>query len=225
MIRKIYYFFRHGPAIQKRQNELSLAEFTRTMAREFDADGFAALRARLVGDLEGDILEIGTGTGATFAYYDARAKVTATEPNAELRAAAEVAAKEAVAEIRVLAGSGEDPTFDDASFDAVCASQVLCSVALASRTLEEFKRVLRPGGRLRLLEHVRSEHWLAGPMMDLTNPFWLRVNKVGCNWNRKTEASVRDAGFEIASVEPHKIYSKAAPAVFPGRLIKGELPG
>ena len=135
-----------------------------------------------------------------------------------------MAAKKAAAEIRVLPGAGEELPFEEAPFDVVSASQVLCSVTSTSKTLEEFKRVLRPGGQIRLMEHVRSEHWLAGPLMDLSNSVWLRVNKVGCNWNRRTVEDVRNAGFLIRSVEPYKIYSPAAPAVFPGRIIKADHP-
>jgi ubiquinone/menaquinone biosynthesis C-methylase UbiE len=224
MIREIYFFFRYGPKIQKLQKELGLVEFLKTISKELDADGFAELRTSLVGDLEGDILEIGAGTGATFPYYKPKAQVTAIEPQDALRAEAEEAAKSAEAEIRVLPGAGEELPFEDATFDVVSASQVLCSVTSPSKTLEEFKRVLRPGGQIRLMEHVRSEHWLAGPFMHLFNPVWLRVNKVGCNWNRKTVEDVQTAGFKIRSVEPYKIYSQAAPAVFPGRIIKADHP-
>jgi hypothetical protein len=70
------------------------------------------------------------------------------------------------------------------------------------------------------MEHVRSEHWLAGPLMDLLNPTWLRINKVGCNWNRRTFEAVRDAGFTIASTKTFKLYSPAAPTAFPYRLIE-----
>ncbi len=138
MIREIYFFFRHGPKIQKRQRELGPVEFLKKLSRELDTDGLAEYRTRLVGDLEGDILEIGAGTGATFSYYN-------------------------------------------------------------------------PGA-------------LAGPLMDLFNSVWLRVNKVDCNWNRRTVEEVRNAGFLIRSVEPYKIYSPAAPAVFPGRIIKADRP-
>ena len=222
MIREIYYFLRHGPRIQKQQKELGPVEFLKAMSSEADADGYAELRAMLVGDLEGDILEIGSGTGATFPYYPAGARITAIEPDDEFRSAAEQLATGFAADIRVVPGVAEKLPFEDGSFDSVCASQVLCSVASPAKTLEEFKRVLRPGGQIRLLEHVRSEHWLAGPLMDLLNPLWLRINKMGCNWNRKTVHSVRGAGFTILSIESYKIYSKATPAVFPGRLIKAE---
>ena len=224
MIREIYFFLRYGPRIQKLQKELGPVEFQKHMAGELDADGLAELRIKLVDDLEGDILEIGTGTGATFSYYAPQAKVTAMEPDNDLRAAAEEAAKTAAAEIRVLSGVGEQLPFEDATFDGVSASQVLCSVTSPSKTLEELKRVLRPGGQIRLMEHVRSEHWLAGRFMNLLNPIWLRINKVGCNWNRNTVKDVQKAGFKIRSVEAYKVYSKAAPAVFPGRIIKGERP-
>ncbi|MCK5512455.1 MAG: class I SAM-dependent methyltransferase [Thermodesulfovibrionia bacterium] len=224
MIRETYYFFRHGPKVQKRQKEMGLVEFQKDLARRVDTDGYAELRSSLVGDLEGDVLEIGTGTGATFQYYGPHAKVTAVEPHDGFRAAATEAAKNAKAEIQVISGKGENLPFEDTSFDAVSASQVLCSVTSPLKTLEEFKRVLRPDGQLRLLEHVRSEHWLAGPMMDLFNPIWLRINKIGCNWNRKTVEDVQNAGFKIRSIEPYKIYSKDSPAAFPIRIIKAERP-
>jgi ubiquinone/menaquinone biosynthesis C-methylase UbiE len=224
MIREIYFFFRHGARIQKLQKELGPVEFLKKMSKELDADGLAKYRTCLVGDLGGDILEIGTGTGATFSYYKPGARVTAVEPDDDFRAEAQEAAKSAEVEIRVLPGAGEELPFEDASFDVVSASQVLCSVASPSKTLEEFKRVLRPGGQIRLMEHIRSEHWLAGPLMDLFNPIWLRVNKMGCNWNRRTVEDVQNTGFVIRSVEPYKIYSPAAPAVFPCRVIKADRP-
>jgi len=118
-------------------------------SQESDADGYGALRNSLVGDLTGDILEIGAGIGPTFSYYGTEASVTAIEPNEELRNAAEETA--AAARIHVLPGEGEALPFEDASFDAVSASLVLCSVTSQAETLAEFKRVLRPGGSTCLL--------------------------------------------------------------------------
>ncbi len=77
MIKEIYYFLRYGPGLLKRQKELGPVEFQKTLVREADADGYDKLRTSLVGDLEGDILEIGAGTGATFPYYGPQANVTA----------------------------------------------------------------------------------------------------------------------------------------------------
>jgi ubiquinone/menaquinone biosynthesis C-methylase UbiE len=191
MIREIYYFFRHGPRVQKRQKEMGLVEFQKDLVRRADADGYAELRSSLVGDFEGHILEIGTGTGATFQYYGPNAKVTAIEPHDEFRAAAVESAQNATAEIQVMPGEGESLPFEDATFDAVRASQVLCSVTSPLKTLEEFKRVLRPGGQIRLLEHIRSENWLAGPMMDLLNPIWLRIKLLIRRWKHQKGRSAR----------------------------------
>ncbi len=157
-----------------------------------------------------------------FRYYGGDVRVTAIEPDDEFRAAAIEAASAAQVAIQVVPGVGESLPFGDASVDAVVASTVLCSVQSVQETLAEFKRVLRPGGALRLLEHVRSERWPAGLLMDLSNPLWLRINKVGCNWNRQSVQAVRDAGFGIDSIKEYKLYSPASPAAFPGRLIKAE---
>jgi ubiquinone/menaquinone biosynthesis C-methylase UbiE len=188
-----------------------------------DKDGMAASRAALVEGLHSDVVEIGCGPGAMFPYYSPDVRVIAVEPDEEFRAAAEQAAQDAVAEIRVVPGFAESLAMPDGSVDAIVCSTVLCSVDSISETLAEFKRVLKPKGSLRLLEHVKSEHWMAGPLMSLTNPLWLRINKVGCNWNRHIEEPVHGAGFQIMSVEHIKLYSTAAPATFPHLLIKAEL--
>jgi ubiquinone/menaquinone biosynthesis C-methylase UbiE len=220
MIKETVFFFRHGPATSRRQAEMGPVEFQKWLAKEVDEAGQKALREELVQDLRGDILEVGAGAGAMFSYYGEGANVVALEPDDEFRAAAEETAKNARASIEVVGGAGESLPFPDASFDAIVASTVLCSVTSMAQTLAEFKRVLKPGGRLRLLEHVRSEHWPEGVLMDMLNPVWLRLNKVGCNWNRRPVEAVRDAGFQIDEVEPHKFFSPAAPASFPLRLIK-----
>ena len=225
MIREAYYLLRYGFAVRRRRREMDPVEFRKDLARRWDAEGLGELRSRLVGDLQGDVLEVGAGTGATFGYYGNRARVTAVEPYGELRAAAAEASQDSAATIRVVSAEGEKLPFDKGTFDAVSASTVLCSVASPVTTLAEFRRVLRPGGQVRLLEHVRSEHWLAGPMMDLSNPLWLYVNRTGCHWNRRTVEDVESAGFATLSVEPHKIWSRAVPAAVPLRIIKAELPG
>ncbi len=224
MIRETYHFLQYGPGVQKRQKEMGLVEFQKDLVRRTDLEGYGALRSSLVGDLEGAILEIGAGTGATFPYYGPMGKITAIEPHDEFRSAAVEAARSSRAEIQVIPGEGEKLPFENASFDVVTASTVLCCVTSPAKTLGEFKRVLRPGGHIRLLEHVRSEQFPAGLMMDLLNPLWRRVNKVGCNWNRRTVEEVKAAGFVIRSLESYKIYSKASPATFPLRIIKADLP-
>ncbi|HEA67693.1 MAG TPA: class I SAM-dependent methyltransferase [Desulfobacterales bacterium] len=74
--------------------------------------------------------------------------------------------KNGKAEIQVVPGKEESISFEDATFDAVSASSVLCSVTSPQKSLEEFKRMLWPGGQVCLLEHVRSVHWLKDPVYD-----------------------------------------------------------
>ena len=70
MVREIYYFFRYGPTVKKRQKELGLVEFLKTISKELDADGFAELRSSLVGDLVGDVLDQLPSVGPGFHPYD-----------------------------------------------------------------------------------------------------------------------------------------------------------
>ena len=222
MLRECYHFLRHAPGTMQRQRALGPVEFFKDFTRRVDADGFGELRGRLVDELEGHVLEIGAGAGATFPFYSETTRVTAIEPHHPFRMAAVETAVESRAHIRVLPAFGEHLPFADDTFDAVSVATVLCSVASPARSLAEFQRVLRPGGKIHLLEHVCSDHWLAGPLMHLSNPIWYKLNGMGCNWHRRTVEEVHAAGFAIGSVESFKLYSKASPVAFPLRLIKAE---
>ncbi len=222
MIREVAYFLRHGPRLSRKQLAMERVEFQQWFAAQVDEEGLAEFRRLLVEGLNGEIVEVGAGTGAMFHYYGNGARVTAIEPDDEFRCAAEEAAGSASAAIRVIPGVAESLPFDDGSVDGVVVSTVLCSVQSVEQTLTELKRVLKPGGKLRLLEHLRSEHWPAGVLMDLFNPLWLRLNKVGCNMNRRSLEAVRDAGFRIVSVKNYKPFFPSAPMPFPSCLIKAE---
>ena len=76
MIKEIHYFLRHGPKVARAQAELGRVEFQKRLAAQADDDGYAELRRELVGDLTGDILEVGTAAGATLRYYREAAVVT-----------------------------------------------------------------------------------------------------------------------------------------------------
>lgn len=88
--------------------------------------------------------------------------------------------------------------FRDGAFDTVVSGLVFCSVPDAARGLAEVKRVLKPAGALRMLEHVRARRGLKARVQDRWQPLWTRVTG-GCRWNRDTEAAVERAGFRIAS--------------------------
>jgi SAM-dependent methyltransferase len=114
--------------------------------------------------------------------------------------------------------------FEDRSFDAVVFGLVLCSVPSVERVVAEAVRVLRVGGAFRALEHVRSERPVGGALMDVMNPFWLKLNKQGCNWNRNPLAIIEKGGIVIDEVKAFQRFDTALPA-FPMRRIRGHRPG
>jgi ubiquinone/menaquinone biosynthesis C-methylase UbiE len=110
----------------------------------------------------------------------------------------EVKAREQAQQAEVVQAPAEDLPFEDASFDAVVSTLVLCG-ADQKRSLGEVRRVLRPGGRLLFLEHVRSEDPDLARLQDRMN--WLNRLVVGCNCNRQTLAAIECAGFTVSRVE------------------------
>lgn len=165
-----------------------------------DARGGASHRAQLLREVTGEVVEVGAGTGATFAHYGSRvAHVVAVEPDSELRAVASSAALGAPIPIDVVDGTAESLPVVAASCDWVVCSLVLCSVPNQGAALAEIKRVLRPGGRLAFYEHVRSNSRLIGVIEDALTPVWSTVAG-GCHPNRSTLESLGAAGFEIEDV-------------------------
>jgi SAM-dependent methyltransferase len=169
-------------------------------------------RGRLLAGLRGDVLEIGAGTGSNFAHYPPEAHVIALEPDPFMAARARrKLAAGAHPNIEVREEPAELLPFADASFDAVVATLVLCTVGDVTRSLAEIRRVLRPGGELRFFEHVRADGML-GRVQDLMQPAWGWCS-AGCHANRRTEDALRAAGFEVAPVERLKL-APWLPAIF-----------
>jgi ubiquinone/menaquinone biosynthesis C-methylase UbiE len=221
MFREIAHFIRIAPPLLKLQKEIPQARFFDEISIRVDSEGFDKIRRALIGDLEGRVLEIGGGTGAMFPYYGPDARVEAIEPDGEFLAIAKERAGRTDGRVRVTEGDGMALTFPDASFDAVVFGMVLCSVPSMDRALAEALRVLRPGGKLRALEHVRSARPLGGIAMDLFNPIWLRMNKQGCNLNRRPREAIASAGFCIEHSREFQLFYTTMPA-FPLQLIEAK---
>jgi ubiquinone/menaquinone biosynthesis C-methylase UbiE len=184
--------------------------------------GLRAMRERLLAGVSGDILEIGGGTGANLRCYGpAVGSLTITEPQPPMlrRLEANVRAERPAA--RVLRAPAEDLPFADDSFDMAVSTLVLCGVDDQPRALRELRRVLRPGGRLLFIEHVRSDDPGTARLQDRLN--WLNRLVVCCDCNRPTLDSIRGAGFTVAQVE-HTALPKAPPFVRPVILGSATVP-
>jgi ubiquinone/menaquinone biosynthesis C-methylase UbiE len=218
MFGEVAHFLYHAPGTLALMRKLPQAELYATLIERADEAGLAARRDELVRDLTGTVAEVGCGTGAMFAHYRNVDRVIAIEPDGEFGAHARIAADKAPVPVEVVDGSGEALPLADASVDAAVLALVLCSVASPDAVAGELARVVKPGGRVRLLEHVRSPHKIAGALMDLVNPLWLRANRQGCRMNRDPLPVLERAGFHIEHVDAFQIWSPGIPA-FPMRLI------
>ncbi len=150
-------------------------------------------RNRLLHEVRGSILEVGAGSGPNLDHYPSDAHVVATEFNEE---AIRLARPRSASRVRLASADIEHLAFADATFDAAVATLVFCSVERPVIGFQEVRRVLKPGGKLYLIDHVRSHHGWLGRLQDRLNPRWAAWAE-GCNLNRDTEANVRAAGFEI----------------------------
>jgi ubiquinone/menaquinone biosynthesis C-methylase UbiE len=178
--------------------------YDRQLAKAEDA-GLRALRLRLLAGAGGDVLEIGGGTGANLPCYGpAVGSLTITEPDPSMLRRLERRVREHSAlkhgpDARVLRAPAEDLPFADHSFDVAVSTLVLCGVGDQPRALRELRRVLRPGGRLLFLEHVRSADPGTARLQDRVN--WLNRLMVCCDCNRPTLGTIRSSGFTVTEVE------------------------
>jgi ubiquinone/menaquinone biosynthesis C-methylase UbiE len=178
---------------------LFAATYDRMSAKTEDA-GLRAMRRRLIGEAGGDVLEIGGGTGRNLEHYGQGVRsLTVTEPERPMLKRLEQRAREQAPEATVLRAPAEDLPFNDESFDTVVSTLVLCGVDDQPRAVRELKRVLKPGGRLIFIEHVRSDDAHLARRQDRMNP----VNRfvVCCDCNRQTLDTITGAGFEVTSLE------------------------
>ncbi|HEX9890757.1 MAG TPA: class I SAM-dependent methyltransferase [Actinomycetota bacterium] len=151
-------------------------------------------RAEAAGGAEGLILEVGAGNGLNFAHYPKEATVIAVEPQPAMLARARRRASGRG--VHLVRAAAEALPFRDGAFDTAVVSLVMCSVADQARAVGEVARTLRPGGTVRLFEHVRSSDPRTARWQDrLNRPYgWFAG---GCNLNRDTVGTLRAAGFGV----------------------------
>ncbi len=163
-------------------------------------------RARLISGLTGRILEVGVGTGVNFEHYTEEAEVTAIEPSPDMMEWARRRRDVLLLPNRITlheVGCGYpemEQLVNPASLDAVVCTLVLCTIPDPARALENFNKWLKPGGRLVVIEHIRSRRRLFGKIQDLMNPLWSRMAD-GCQLNRRTDEVLKSLGFELLHEE------------------------
>ena len=157
-----------------------------------EATGLGRWRTWLVSEAEGRTLDLGCGTGRNLPLYDGRARAIGIDPCIETLQAA----RKRAPGVPLVLGVAERLPFRDGAFETVVSGLVLCSVDDKYRTLGELRRVLAPGGTLRLLEHVRAAIGWHASLQDLAQPLWTRFTG-GCRPNRDTEAALRKMGFRV----------------------------
>lgn len=172
------------------------------LSRAMERGGMAEHRQALLADLTGTVIDIGAGNGLNFTHYPPTvARVLAVEPEPHLRQVAQTAAEAAPVPIEVVDGLAERLPAEDGSADAAVVSLVLCSVRDQAAALREIQRVLKPGGQLRFLEHVRADSpGLARFQRVLDATVWPRLAG-GCHASRDTAATIENAGFTLTRID------------------------
>ena len=173
-------------------------------------------RAELLRDLDGQVLEVGAGTGLNMRHYPATlSRLVLSDPDPHMRRKLlQKARAQHRDQAEVLAASLEELPLPDDTFDAVVGTLVLCSVPRLDRALAEIRRVLRPGGRFVFLEHVAAENrprrlkW-----QHRVEPFWKRLSG-NCHLTRRTGDAILAAGFAIVDIKRESM-RKAWPLVRP----------
>lgn len=180
--------------------------------------GLRQMRAELLAGAGGRTIELGAGTGVNLDLYpETVTELVLTEPGPHMAKRLRARVAESMREAEVVEAPAERLPFESASFDTAVATLVLCTVPDPVTTVAELARVLKPGGKLLFVEHVRAEDPAGAVWQDRLERPW-RFFADGCHCNRDTLAMLAASRFELGQVE-HGRTPKAPPIVRP--LIRG----
>lgn len=188
------------------------AVFPRVMNKLMDNETTREIRTRVCGELAGDVVEIGFGTGLNLPHLPATVTcLRAVDPSEQ--GAKIAAARVAASPVKVdLAGlDGQALPFADESADAVLCTWTLCSIPDAVAAVREVRRILRPGGALHFVEHGKAPDERVRRWQDRLNPVQQRM-ACGCNLNRDIPALIEEGGLRIDRLDTY--YSKGEPKAF-----------
>jgi ubiquinone/menaquinone biosynthesis C-methylase UbiE len=161
-------------------------------------------RRALVGKASGTVLEVGVGTGKNLRYYTAGTEVAGIDVSSQMLQRAERRLAALRMKANLVEADVQDLPFDDDTFDTAVGTCVFCSVVDPVQGLRELGRVVRPDGRILLLEHVRPTNKLLGRISDVASIFTRRI--FGFRTNRRTEENVAAAYLEIIEVTRNGVW-------------------
>lgn len=181
----------HSEKIRKKYNRA--ARFYDILETPMEMMALREWRIDLMKGLEGNILEIGVGTGKNIEYYPDDISITAIDFSEGMLQKAREKAEKYNKNVTLIQMDAQDMKFPDNTFDTIFTTCVYCSVPDPVKGLKEMRRVCKPNGKIIMIEHVRSEKWLLGAVMDILNP--IVVITYGANINRKTVENIYKSGF------------------------------
>lgn len=195
--------------------------FTAVYDRAFKATeeaGLRQMRRELLAEAKGRVLELGAGTGANVELYpEAVEELVLAEPDPHMTKRLRAKLAESGNRAQVMEAPAERLPIEDSSFDTVVVTLVLCTVPSPEAALAEVARVLKPGGRLLFIEHVRAQEPQLARWQDRLERPW-RFLGDGCHCNRDTVATIEASSLVLSDVERDKL-PKAVPIVEP--LVRG----
>ena len=171
-----------------------------------DYKSLGELKQAFLSNLNHKVLEIGPGAGANLAYYPNEIDWIGVEPNPYMYPYLEGEAKQqGFSQIKLLQGTAEDLPVENNSIDSVVSTHVLCSVNDLDRSLQEIKRILKPGGNFIFIEHVAGEcsTWTRR-VQDGIEPIW-KILFDNCHPNRETWKSLANSDWEIVSYQQFQL--------------------
>ncbi|MPY97640.1 MAG: methyltransferase domain-containing protein [Actinophytocola sp.] len=164
---------------------------------------FADSRSWTCSQATGDTLEVAVGTGLNFPVYPADVTLTGIDLSEPMLDIARDRAAELERPVTLLQGNAHNLPFDDASFDTVVCTFGLCAIPDEHAAIAEMRRVLRPGGRLILVDHIRSSSAIARGVQRLLEAVLVPIG--GEHFLRRPLVIVRDQGFDVEQVQRFKI--------------------
>ncbi len=176
-----------------------------------DSPALERLRQRTAAPLHGEVLELGFGSGLSLPHYpDAVTRVYAVDPAVLGRRLASERIERTSIPVEFTGLDGQRIPLPDESVDSALCTWTLCTIPDADRALREVRRVLRPGGVLRFVEHGRHDDPAVARWQDRLNPLQ-NLLAGGCNINRRIDTLIEESGLHMVELET---FSMPGPRIF-----------